>query len=682
MSDLSSESQNPKPLGTSLILCAVLAVVVCYLRLFVYRTSPVGVGYSLPIVIVGWTRRRRLLWAMCAVFAAMASTKFFLTLHTSELPEYQRILSIALLMLDLVVIAAITDVVIRREGALRSRGRELYRREQELKMSNEGLIERQETTEILLKLSRSLTVGQGRQEIVNAIAGTIKQLLGETTAVAIWQKRGEAVEMIGHHGFGKGGPETVSEPREGSFAGLVMSQSRYAAISSMGQRTDVRPQKSRDGVTYQAMLGSALKSGSESAGALVVYSPQARSWTESDQSLVQSLAAQASVSLAATDLIGQIEDEHRELQTIVDAVPFGIMRTNASATRLVCNPTAAALLGLPEVIEADAENWPKITMIGPNGQVAPGRDPLLRALRGEVTAVTELDLVVENGETLTMLCNAAPIRNRSGAICGAISAFVDVSILKSLREEVAAHQRAQDESSLRRARFLSAVSHDIRTPANAIGLLSELLRRTAADPAQFSELPELAREIEQASQSLIGLVSDALDLTRLDLVRPELSDTEIELRKWMEELNRQLEAAVKKKNLKYVYIPPDCDVYLKIDKARLSRVMTLLIGNAVRFTESGEVRVEINLLHDGSLRFEVSDTGIGISPEEMPTLFDELVQVKSPHRAKFGGTGLALPIAQRILSLLGSKLEVSSDAGRGSTLSFILPPSKVIGEPA
>ena len=165
--------------------------------------------------------------------------------------------------------------------------------------------------------------------------------------------------MIAHEGFGKNGPETVSAPRAAVFAGVVMERQKSVALEIVSQRPDLKPERIRQGEPFHAMLGAPLKSGPEIVGALVVYSPQARGWTESNVSLVESLAAQASVSIAATSLVEQLEDEQRELQTIVDAVPFGILRTNARATRLVCNPAAAAMLGFPEIVEADSKTGRK-----------------------------------------------------------------------------------------------------------------------------------------------------------------------------------------------------------------------------------------------------------------------------------------------------------------------------------
>lgn len=580
-------------------------------------------------------------------------------------------------MADLAVLTGIVDLVIRREAAMLLGRGTLHRREQELKMSNEGLLERQQTMDILLKLSRTLTVGQTRVDIVSSLAGTIHQLLGGTTATAIWNRRDQTVEMIGNAGFGKNGPERETVDLAGSFAGLVMERQQTVGIANVSQRPEIKAERNGEGLTYQAVLGAPLKSGGDIAGALVVYSPQARSWTESDLSLVESLAAQASVSIAATRLIEQAENEHRELQTIVDAVPFGILRTDARGTRLICNPAAAGMLGFPEVIEADSLNWPKMTLIGPKGEIPQARSPLLRALRGEVMAAMELDLRLGDDDTMTILCNAAPIRDRSGAISGAISAFVDISVLKALREEMRDRERVFDEASTQRSRFLSAVSHEIRTPANAINLLAELLRKSIVDPAQADEIPEICREIERSSTSLTSLVTDVLDLLRLDIGRLELNETEIDLGVWMDEQCKKF-AAMAQKNLRLVCDVPDSGIRLRADKAKLSRLVAILVGNAIKFTEQGQVRIECSLLDDRALRFDVSDTGPGIPTENQGAIFDELAQLKNAKRSQNGGTGLGLSIARRLVRLMGGKLEVISEPGKGSTMSFFLPSSKVI----
>ena len=262
MSDSTAGFTSRKlPLAPSVLLCLVLVGIEFWLRFVLYRSYPVGVGFGLPILLVGWTRRHRLLWGTCLIFAIMAGVKFYLNYHVNTMPPFKHFLSMLMSMMDLLVLTGIVDVVLRREAALGAGSENLNRREQELKMSNQGLLEHQQTMEILLKLSRLLTVGQNRDDIVSAIAGTIRQLLGETTATAIWSRRDQKVEMIGHAGFGQSGPEALTADLAKSFAGTVIERQQTIAIANLSQRTEIRTERNVDGQAYQAMLGAPLKSG-------------------------------------------------------------------------------------------------------------------------------------------------------------------------------------------------------------------------------------------------------------------------------------------------------------------------------------------------------------------------------------------------------------------------------------
>ena len=318
-----------------------------------------------------------------------------------------------------------------------------------------------------------------------------------------------------------------------------------------------------------------------------------------------------------------------------------------------------------------------MTLVGPKGEISPGPGSAAPALHGEVLAAMELDIRLANGETLTTLCNAAPIRDRSGTITGAISAFVDISTHKSLREELNRRGRQNEDASSRKSRFLAAVSHNVRNPANAINLLAEVLGKGANDPAQIGEIAEAAQEIQRSSGALVSLVTDALELARLDAGGLELNQTEIELGAWVEEQCSRFLPAAKRKNLEFICTRPDAKISLRIDKGKLSRVLGILVDNAVKYTQQGEVRVEAALMDDRTVRFEVSDSGIGIAADCLASIFDEFSQLKSPQRDKTGGSGLGLAICKRLVGLMDGKLEVASEPGKGSTFSFALPASNV-----
>ena len=181
-----------------------------------------------------------------------------------------------------------------------------------------------------------------------------------------------------------------------------------------------------------------------------------------------------------------------------------------------------------------------------------------------------------------------------------------------------------------------------RTPANAISLLAELIRRSAQDPAQTGEIPEIAHELRRCSASLVNFVSDVLDLTRLDLGRFELHESDFEFNQCLSDAFHQLQPLAGGKNLEFVCNPFPTAVRLHADRIKLSRVLTNLMGNAIKYTERGRVCVSAERLPDGCIRVSVSDTGIGIAPENLSAIFDEFAQLKNPDRAKSTGSGLGI----------------------------------------
>lgn len=373
-----------------------------------------------------------------------------------------------------------------------------------------------------------------------------------------------------------------------------------------------------------------------------------------------------------------IENEQKRLQTLVDTVPFGIVTTDASFSRLSCNPAGAAMLGFPLTLNAPRQTWPKVKVFGPQGEISRGQDPLTLALQGQSTTPIELELRFEDGRVLTALCSASPIRNRQGTISEAIAAFVDVSALKLLRQEQERRRQQAEDESARKSRFLAAVSHDIRTPVNAIGLLAEYIQNSAGDPAEVQEIPQIAQELRRSAINLVSLVGDVLDLTRLDLGRFELRPTEFEMNEWLMDECNDLRPLADEKRLKFDFRGADPAVRLRGDRIKLSRVVTNLVGNAIKFTDAGGVEVEAALLPDRRPRISVRDTGIGIAAENLEKIFDEFAQLKSPERDKSRGSGLGLSISKRLVETMGGSLDVVSEPGRGSTFSFTLPASCVI----
>jgi signal transduction histidine kinase len=311
------------------------------------------------------------------------------------------------------------------------------------------------------------------------------------------------------------------------------------------------------------------------------------------------------------------------------------------------------------------------------------REQWVTAVGGAAVVLTFLDTLVEN----------APIQvrwyfvyiNRGIAALSLLVAMILLNRIITTHKELERRRREAEAAAERKVKFLAAVSHDIRTPANAINLLAELMRRTAGEAAAgngngkssaLASLPEIASDLQSASLSMLQIVSDVLDVTRFDFGKTELQLSELALGEFLEEQARQHRPMAEAKGLRLVVDPPcPAGVRIRSDRVNLARVLSNLLGNAVKFTEKGSVTIRPEVCPGGqAVRIAVADTGIGINAEHLPRIFDEYYQIKNPARDKSkGGTGLGLAIAKRLVEILGGRLEVQSVPGRGTTFTISLP---------
>jgi signal transduction histidine kinase len=169
-----------------------------------------------------------------------------------------------------------------------------------------------------------------------------------------------------------------------------------------------------------------------------------------------------------------------------------------------------------------------------------------------------------------------------------------------------------------------------------------------------------------------------LDLTRLDLGQVELKPVEFDLGAWLLEECSKLHPLAEQKKLKFECKPPEQSLRLRCDQIKLGRVLTNLMGNAVKYTQKGEVLIRAEHMNGGSAQITVRDTGIGIAPEHLSKIFDEYFQLKNPERDRNKGTGLGLSISKRLLDAMGAHLSVESEQGVGSTFTVALPASMVV----
>ena len=240
---------------------------------------------------------------------------------------------------------------------------------------------------------------------------------------------------------------------------------------------------------------------------------------------------------------------------------------------------------------------------------------------------------------------------------------------------------AADAASRSKGQFLANMSHEIRTPINAIMGLLQLLSYTALAPQQG----ELVHKARTATRSLLDILNDILDYSKIEAGKLELNPEPFELSQLFQELSVILSGALGDKSLELVYaLDPRLPQRLVGDALRLKQVLINLGGNAIKFTASGQVRVAVRLVHQVGglvrLRFSVHDTGIGITPEQQRYIFSGFSQAEASTARRYGGTGLGLAISQRLVVLMGGELTVDSVSGRGSEFAFEIELPVATGE--
>ncbi|WP_367870890.1 ATP-binding protein [Luteolibacter sp. Populi] len=240
------------------------------------------------------------------------------------------------------------------------------------------------------------------------------------------------------------------------------------------------------------------------------------------------------------------------------------------------------------------------------------------------------------------------------------------------QQEIEQKRRAAEEASIQKTRFLAAISHDVRTPANAISLLAELIGRCAKDPERAHQVPALATSLWNNSRAMIELVSDVLDLTRFDSGRLDLDLSEFSLSEVIRLEVQQALPIAQGRGLALREVLPEQELRLNSDKTKLARVLSNFISNAVKFTEAGEIRVEL-AQEEGGWVVHVIDSGIGIPSEHLGSIFDEFFQLRNPERNREKGTGLGLAICRRLIDALGFRVSVKSLVGIGTTFSVHVP---------
>ncbi|HEX7490097.1 MAG TPA: response regulator [Candidatus Limnocylindrales bacterium] len=279
---------------------------------------------------------------------------------------------------------------------------------------------------------------------------------------------------------------------------------------------------------------------------------------------------------------------------------------------------------------------------------------------------------LHGGEGAYVWATAAPLHDSDGKMVGAIESVRDVTDRKRTEKTLTEAKEAAEAGNRAKSDFLATMSHEIRTPMNGIIGSTELLLATGLSEEQQT----LAGALRDSSEALLAIINDVLDLSKIEANSLELESIPFDLSAAIDSVTSVLRLAAARKNLELlVSVDPEIPKWLVGDPGRLRQILINLAGNAVKFTETGEVVVSVAMIEStdagkARLGFEVRDTGIGISSEARSRLFTSFSQADSSMSRRFGGTGLGLAISWRLVALMGGRLDVSSRVGEGSSFSF------------
>lgn len=368
----------------------------------------------------------------------------------------------------------------------------------------------------------------------------------------------------------------------------------------------------------------------------------------------------------------EVRQERRMLRTLIDNIPYPIYVEDANCRKVIANLADVQNIGAnceSEVLgKTDIEIFPQ--GIGERGYI---NDKYVID-SGKAVFNLEEEFIGKDGKKKWLQTTKIPLHDKDGNINGLVGIGHDITERKETEAELIRAKDKAEESDRLKTAFLHNISHEIRTPMNAIVGFSALLDEPDIDSETKKSYIDV---IMQSSNHLLSIITDIVDISNIEANLIKIAKSEINLNHTLKTVCNQFaqRAFEKKVFLSCPSSLPDDTAIIVADRTKLIQILSNLVGNALKFTDKGQVKVTYNFVN-GFIEFNVTDTGIGIDPQYHAKVFDRFYQVNSNVSRLYEGTGLGLAISKAYVELMGGSIWLESEPGKGTSFHFTIPLEK------
>ena len=384
--------------------------------------------------------------------------------------------------------------------------------------------------------------------------------------------------------------------------------------------------------------------------------------------------------ITETKVIERAEQEIRDrLHAVIDHLPAGLTLKDQDGSYLLVNQQFRDLYGLQEQ-----------TLVGDNAfdhfrqseaEVFRAQDGMV--LKTGVPMEVESEVTCANGEKVFAMITRFPVRDFAGSPIGVGGIHVNITDMKEKEQELRVARDEAERANRAKSTFLANMSHELRTPLNAIIGFSEIMEQELFGPLGNDHYSEYAVDIRRSASHLLSIISDILDLSKIEAGRMELHEESIDIGSAVRSCLNIVKEAAANAGLELVAVLPGDLPLLQADKRAIRQILLNLLSNAIKFTpKGGSVHTEARMEANQEFTLLVRDSGIGMSEQDIDLVLQPFGQIENPHTRSHDGTGLGLPITKSLAEMHGGHMTVRSKVGAGTEISVRFPTRRVVNPAA